>query len=198
MRDKPSRPVSPHQSCVRRPPHQTWLIAIIAAAELASSSSKSFCSSTNLILVVAVGVETWVAVVVVVVVVVVQTWADRLNYSNGRDRLRRFHGCPWRADAQKPFVTEVFLWTSFSFTFVSWASVACLWESLKDGKTETFCFSLVSIANTPQENSLLKTSSLLSTSSSRWLYFVKICLGNSVDLIKQTTHKWVTDKSSFF
>ena len=167
MRDKPSRPVSPHQSCVRRPPHQTWLIAIIAAAELASSSSRSFCSSTDLILVilvVAVEVETWVAVVVVVVVVVVQTWADRLNYSNGRDRLRRFHGCPWRADAQKPFVTEAFLWTSFSFTFVSWASVACLWESLKDGKTETFCFSLVSIANTPQENSLLKTSSLLSTS----------------------------------
>ena len=173
MRDKPSRPVSPHQSCVRRPPHQTWLIAIIAAAELASSSSRSFCSSTDLILVilvVAVEVETWV-VVLVIVVVVVQTWADRLNYSNGRDRLRRFHGCPWRADAQKPFVTEVFLWTSFSFTFVSWASVACLWESLKDGKTETFCFSLVSIANTPQENSLLKTSSLLSTSKFKMTLF---------------------------
>ena len=118
MRDKPSRPVSPHQSCVRRPRHQTWLIAIIAAAELASSSSRSFCTSTDLILVIlveAVEVETWV---VVVVVVVVQTWADRLNYSNGRDRLRRFHGCPWRADAQKHFVTEAFLCTSFSFTFV--------------------------------------------------------------------------------
>ena len=101
------------------PRHQTWLIAIIAAAELASSSSRSFCTSTDLILVIlveAVEVETWV--VVVVVVVVVQTWADRLNYSNGRDRLRRFHGCPWRADAQKHFVTEAFLCTSFSFTFV--------------------------------------------------------------------------------
>ena len=66
----------------------------------------------------------------------------------------------------------------------------------EDGKTDTFCVSLVSIANTPQENSLLKTSSLLSISKFKVILFCQNLPWNFCKFDK-TDNTWVADISYF-
>ena len=65
----------------------------------------------------------------------------------------------------------------------------------EDGKTDTFCVSLVSIANMPQENSSLTTSFLLSK-----IKVTLFCQNLPCNLCKfdKTDNTWVADISYFY